>query len=107
VAEDGSLSQRREWARLEGALPDGICLDAEGAIWVASPIGHQVLRVREGGEVTHRVEIEKEAFACMLGGVDGCTLFICTAGASDPAETHTRLGRIETVRVEVPGAGLP
>ena len=107
VAEDGSLSRRRGWARLEAAIPDGICLDAEGAIWVASPIGHQVLRVREGGEVTHRVEIENEAFACMLGGEDGCTLFICTAAGSDPAETHVRSGRIETVRAEVPRAGLP
>lgn len=107
VADDGRLHRRREWARLERAVPDGICLDAEGAIWVASPIGHQVLRVREGGEVTHRIPIEREAFACMLGGADGRTLFLCTAGSSDPAETHTRTGRIEFVRVEVPRAGLP
>ena len=88
-------------------MPDGICLDAEDAIWVASPIGHQVLRVREGGEVTHRIAIENEAFACMLGGPEGRTLFVCTAGSSNPAETHTRTGRIEVVEVEVPRAGLP
>lgn len=107
VAEDGSLHGRREWAALERAVPDGICLDAEDAIWVASPVGHQVLRVREGGEVIHRIPIENEAFACMLGGTEGCTLFICTAAGSDPAETHTRAGRIEMVEVEVPRAGLP
>jgi sugar lactone lactonase YvrE len=107
VAEDGRLHGRREWARLERAVPDGICLDAEGAIWVASPIGHQVLRVREGGEVTHRIAVEREAFACMLGGADARTLFLCTAASSDPTQTHTRSGRIEFVRVEVPRAGLP
>lgn len=107
VAEDGSLSNRREWARLERAVPDGICLDAEDAIWVASPIGHCVLRVREGGEVTHRIPIEHEAFACMLGGPERRHLLICTAATSDPKESHTRSGRIEVVEVEVPGAGLP
>ena len=107
VGEDGSLSNRREWARLEGAVPDGICLDAEDAIWVASPISHGVLRVREGGEVTDRIEVEHEAFACMLGGPERKTLFLCTAANSDRAETEGRSGRIETVEVAVPGAGLP
>ncbi len=107
VAEDGSLSGRREWARMEGAVPDGICLDAEGAIWVASPIGGVVLRLREGGEVTHRIEVEHEAFACMLGGPERRTLFLCTAADSDPARTGARTGRIEVVEVDVPGAGLP
>ncbi|NNL65254.1 MAG: gluconolaconase [Myxococcales bacterium] len=106
--ETGDLSNRRLWAQLSGAVPDGICLDAEGGIWVASPIGHQVLRVREGGEVTDRIEIETEAFACMLGGADGRTLFLCTAATSDPETCRKEpTGRIETVRVAVPGAGLP
>ncbi len=106
--ETGALSGRREWAHLEQAVPDGICLDADEGIWVASPIGHQVLRVREGGEVTHRVRIANEAFACMLGGDDGRTLFVCTAETSDPAICNARrTGRIETVRVDVPRAGLP
>jgi len=107
VAPDGTLSGRREFARLEGAVPDGICLDEEGAVWVASPVSGAVIRVRKGGEVTDRIEVEHEAFACMLGGRDRRTLYVCTAASSDPAETDARTGRIETVRVEVPGAGLP
>jgi sugar lactone lactonase YvrE len=107
VADDGSLHNRRQWAKLEGAIPDGICLDAEGGIWVASPIGHTVLRVLEGGEVTHRITVENEAFACMLGGPERRTLLMCTAAESDPTKTGDRKGRIERVEVEVPGAGLP
>lgn len=107
IGEDGRLANRREWARLEGAIPDGICLDAEGGVWVASPVGHQVLRVLEGGEVTHRFAVENEAFACMLGGPERRHLLVCTAGTSDPKESHVRSGRIEVAGVEVPGAGLP
>jgi sugar lactone lactonase YvrE len=107
IAEDGSLGGRREWARMERAVPDGICLDAEGAIWVASPVSGGVLRLREGGEVTHRIEVEHQAFACMLGGPERRTLFLCTAATADPAETGARTGRIEFVEVEIPGAGRP
>lgn len=107
VADDGRLSNRRVWARLEAAVPDGICLDAEGAIWVASPVSHGVLRVREGGEVAQRIEVETQAYACMLGGADRRTLFVCTSATHDPAKTGERTGRIEAARVEVPGAGLP
>lgn len=106
--DTGALSGRRTWAQLAGAVPDGICLDEEGAVWVASPIGHQVLRIREGGEVLERIPVETEAFACMLGGRDGCTLYVCTAATSDP-ETCRRepTGRIEAVRVKAAHAGLP
>lgn len=108
IAADGSLSNRRLWAALDGAVPDGICLDAEGAIWVASPVSAEALRVREGGEVTHRVPVETQAFACMLGGPERRHLFICTAIDSLPETCRkTRSGRIEVVEVEVPGAGLP
>lgn len=108
IAPDGTLSGRRVWARLDGAVPDGICLDAEGAVWSACPISGRVLRVLEGGEVTDVVSIDRRgAYACMLGGADRRTLFICTADASDPAETGSMRGAIETVRVEVPGAGRP
>jgi sugar lactone lactonase YvrE len=108
VEEDGSLSNRRVWARLEGAVPDGICLDAEGAVWVASPLGSEVLRVREGGEVTHRVGVSSLAIACMLGGPERRQLFVCTAPTVNPAECRKRReGRIELAEVDVPGAGLP
>jgi sugar lactone lactonase YvrE len=107
VAADGTLSNRRVWAQLEKAVPDGICLDAEGAIWVASPISHGCLRVREGGEILDRIDVETNAYACMLGGADRKTLFLCTAEEHDPAKTDTRRGRIEAVQVGVPGVGLP
>jgi sugar lactone lactonase YvrE len=78
VAGDGSLSGRRVWAELESA-PDGICADADGAIWVASVPGRSCLRVREGGEVCDTVCVDRGCFACMLGGDDGRTLFIAAA----------------------------
>lgn len=107
VEGDGSLANRRVWAQLEG-IPDGICLDAEGCIWVAAPTSSQVMRVRPGGEVTHRVRVSTDAFACALGGPERRTLFVCTAGDHDPRVCRERRdGRIEMVEVEVPGAGLP
>lgn len=108
IDPDGSLSNRRVWAPTEGGVPDGICLDAEGAIWVASPTSAQVMRIREGGEVTERITVETQAFACMLGGPEGKTLHVCTAKDSDPEVCEReRAGRIETFEVDVPGAGLP
>ncbi|HEU5084860.1 MAG TPA: SMP-30/gluconolactonase/LRE family protein [Acidimicrobiales bacterium] len=110
IGEDGSLGDRREWARVKGAVPDGICLDAGGAIWIASPISHQVLRVAEGGEVLAEIRTsdERQPFACMLGGPDRRTLYVCTALDSEPtAALRDRSGRIEAVEVDVPGAGLP
>lgn len=108
IAGDGTLHNRRLWAQLDNALPDGCCLDAEGAIWVASPISSEVLRVREGGAVCERIPVSNQAIACMLGGEDRRTLFILTAGTLIPAEAAERRdGRIEIVRVEVPGTGLP
>ncbi|MFQ5698623.1 MAG: SMP-30/gluconolactonase/LRE family protein [Myxococcota bacterium] len=108
VADDGGLASRRTWAQLEGAVPDGICLDAEGAIWVASPISNQVLRVQEGGFVSERIPTDQMAIACMLGGDDRRTLFVLTAPSTDPAECRERsAARVQTCRVEIPGAGLP
>jgi sugar lactone lactonase YvrE len=78
VADDGTLSDRRVWAELDYA-PDGICGDAEGAIWVASVPGRHCVRVREGGEVLDTVAVDRGCFACMLGGEDGRTLFIGAA----------------------------
>lgn len=78
VQGDGSLSSGRVWAELEHA-PDGICADADGAIWVATVPGQRCLRVREGGEVLDTVSADRGCFACMLGGEDGRTLFIAAA----------------------------
>ena len=108
VDAHGGLSNRRQWAKLHGAVPDGICLDAEGAIWSACPLSGRVLRVREGGEVTDVVTVNRRgAYACMLGGTDRTTLFVCSADASNPAETGSMRGAIETCEVAVAGAGLP
>ena len=108
LGADGGLSNRRVFAPLEGRVPDGICLDAEGAIWVASPPTKDLSRVREGGEVVERIEFDRMAIACMLGGEDGRTLFALTAATTNEEEApKLRSGRIETVRVDVPGAGLP
>ncbi len=75
VAGDGTLSGRRTWADLQHA-PDGICADADGAIWVASVPGRRCVRVRKGGDVLATVAADRGCFACMLGGEDGRTLFI-------------------------------
>jgi sugar lactone lactonase YvrE len=108
VAEDGSLSNRRVWAQLEKAVPDGICLDAEGAIWVASPMSGEVVRVREGGEVAERIRVATMAIACMLGGPRRSTLFVCTSESLPAEECRAKhSAKIEVVEVEVPGAGLP
>jgi len=108
VAEDGSLSNRRVFAKLEGATPDGICLDAEGCVWLASPPSKECLRVREGGEVLERIATETQAIACMLGGNDRRTLFVLTSESIDPDEClKKKSARVETVKVDVAGAGLP
>lgn len=108
IAADGSLANRRVWADLGENVPDGIALDAEGAIWVASPTRSEVIRVKQGGEVTERIKVATDAFACMLGGPDRRTLFVATAASSDPEECRRKpTGRIEIAQVEVPGAGLP
>ena len=117
INEDATLSNRRIWADFtlnakEGSVPvpDGMCLDAEGAIWVASPTTASVIRVKEGGEILDRIPVETNAYACMLGGEDLKTLFICTSNASgvDPeAAVKEKSGKIEIVEVDVPGAGKP
>lgn len=110
IADDGGLSNRRVWAEVDG---DGICLDAEGAIWCSGVSGGQpvCLRVREGGEVLERVDHGAACFACMLGGAEGTTLSLMTAewrGIERMGELfQSKTGMIETVRVTVPHAGRP
>ena len=117
INQDATLSNRRVWADFtldadEGdiPLPDGMCLDVQGAIWVASPSTAEVIRVREGGVILDRISVETNAYACMLGGDDLKTLFICTSNASgvDPESAlREKSGKIETIKVEVAGAGRP
>lgn len=108
VGQDGALSNRRVWADLGGNFPDGICLDAEGAVWVADPRNKETIRVLEGGEVTERISTGRfGSFACMLGGDDRKTLYICTCTGSGKHAEARRDGRIEAIRVAVPGAGQP
>lgn len=110
VQEDGSLSKRRVWAQLPSSIsPDGICLDAEGAVWCANPEGEDsVVRVREGGEITHRIKLDTHAYAVMLGGPERRHLFICASGSHDPAEIQRNpSASFQLVEVDVPGAGIP
>jgi sugar lactone lactonase YvrE len=107
-ADGGVASGKRPWASVDGSLPDGICLDAEGAVWFADPTANAAVRVRQGGEVVQRIGTEQGCFACTLGGEDGRTLFLLTGAFVRPAENlRNRPGRIEMVQVEVPGAGSP
>lgn len=107
VAADGALSGRRLWADLRGVMPDGICLDAEGAIWAGSPLTSEFLRIREGGAVTDRIACMQPAIACALGGADGRTLYLVSGPTTRPEEAlAARAGRIDSVRVAVAGAGL-
>ncbi|SNS97199.1 Sugar lactone lactonase YvrE [Noviherbaspirillum humi] len=108
IAADGGLRRRRIWADLPGVSPDGICLDAEGAVWVASPPTREFLRVREGGEILQRIPVERQAIACALGGADRRTLYLVTGRVSNAQRALSdRTGRIHALRVEVPGDGLP
>ena len=108
IQPDGALANRRVWAEVEGG-PDGMALDAEGRVWVALPVEESVLRVEEGGRVCDRVAVTADLpTACMLGGPDRKTLYITTAINAGPEELRrARASRIETVEVDVPGAGLP
>jgi sugar lactone lactonase YvrE len=116
VEPDGTLTNRRLFAELEpekegvlGAPPDGICLDAEGAVWVADPLGARVFRVREGGEVTDSVGFDGVIpVACVLGGTDRRTLLMCVAADwRRDVVKKSRTGRIDACEVDVPGAGSP
>lgn len=107
VGPGGRLSGRRVWASLRGCYPDGICADAEGAVWVADAGAPRCLRVGEGGRILGRVSTSQPCFACVLGGEDGRTLFCLTAPTSRAAaRAAARDGRVEGVRVPVAG-GTP
>jgi sugar lactone lactonase YvrE len=110
IAPDGSLSNRRVWADLSAhmAAPDGICLDAEGAVWIANALAPRLMRIGEGGVVLDEVETTMNTYACMLGGPEGKHLFAMTAPTSDSRHAPLeRNGAIEVVGVAAPHAGLP
>jgi len=109
IADDGSLSNRRTWADLGDGVPDGICLDEEGAVWFADVPNHRCMRVRDGGEVLDVIELDRGCFACMLGGDDGRTLFMLTAewkGMAAMASSGAT-GQIVLARAPAPHAGRP
>ncbi|MCA1661101.1 MAG: SMP-30/gluconolactonase/LRE family protein [Novosphingobium sp.] len=109
IQRDGTLANRREWAPTWPRVPDGICLDAEGAVWIANPLAPECARIAEGGEVLEVVETgELNCFACMLGGPEGRHLFMMVARDSDPAVARSgRNGRILIAAVDAPHAGWP
>ncbi len=123
VGEDGGLSDRRVWAQLGETPqtedvgeaverlqvgPDGICADADGAIWVADALHQRVIRVAEGGEILEEIPTGTGVFACMLGGDDGRTLYLCAAPSFPEHERRpVREAQLLAVRVDVPHAGLP
>lgn len=111
IDPNGGLSNRRVWADLDGGVPDGLCLDAEGAVWHADVPNKRCVRVREGGEVLQTVDADRGCFACMLGGPDGQTLFILAAvwrgvEAVDDA-IASRTGQVLAVQAPAPRAGWP
>jgi sugar lactone lactonase YvrE len=107
IQADGSLSPARVWAQFDRSVtPDGICLDAEGAIWVASPGTRETFRVNANADVSDRISMETIPLACMLGGPERRTLFLLSTESLNPQDRQAR-GRIEAIEVDVPGAGLP
>ena len=110
IADDGTLMNRRAWA--ENIGPDGITIDAEGTIWASSGVmSKDCARILEGGEITHRIELDRDCFACMLGGADRRTLLMMTAEWLGPDKVDEalarRTGRVLALDVEVPGVGWP
>lgn len=109
IGADGGLSDRRVWADLGDGVPDGICLDAEGAVWYADVPNSRCVRVREGGEVLQTIALDRGCFACMLGGPDGRTLFMVARewGGMEGTAFEERTGQIQTAPAPAAGAGWP
>ena len=108
IAADGGLSNRRLWADLGDGTPDGICLDAEGAIWYADVPNKRCVRVREGGDVLQTVDLDRGCFACMLGGRDRRTLFMAANDWRGPLDmAGSREGQLLSVEAPASGVGWP
>jgi sugar lactone lactonase YvrE len=108
IAPDGDLSNRRVWAKVGEGVPDGICLDADGAVWYADVPNQRCVRVGEGGAELQRIELDRGCFACALGGPDRRTLFLMAAEMPDFSGGATaRTGQVLTVQAPAAGAGWP
>jgi len=111
IDKNGTLSHRRVWADLGTGVPDGICIDADNAVWYADVPNKSCVRVREGGEVLQTVTVDRGCFACMLGGADRKTLFIVATewrGMEKILDVaRERTGQVLTITAPVPGAGWP
>ena len=109
IAANGDLSSGRVWADCGDGAPDGICIDAEGAVWYADVPNRRCVRVREGGEVLQTVHFDRGCFACMLGGADGRTLFVTAAEwrGFEHMFDGDRTGQVLAVEAPAPGAGWP
>jgi sugar lactone lactonase YvrE len=109
IAADGSLSEGRLRADLGDGVPDGICVDAEGAVWYGDVPNKRCVRVREGGEVLQTIELDRGCFACMLGGPDGSTLFMVAQEwrGTEQMQDGARTGQVLTVPAPAAGAGWP
>src|SRR5262245_31688876 len=109
IAAYGSLSSRRVWAVLGDGVPDGICLDAEGAVWYADVPNKRCVRVSEGGDVLQAIYLDRGCFACALGGADRSTLFMVATEWNGPARMFTapRTGQVLTAQAPAPGVGWP
>jgi len=109
IAADGGLSNQRVWAGLGDGVPDGICIDAENAVWYADVPNQRCVRVREGGEVLATINLDRGCFACMLGGADRRTLLLVATEWRGPAgmTDGRRTSQVLTVPAPAPGAGWP
>ena len=109
IADDGRLSRPRVWADLGDGVPDGICLDAQGAIWYADVPNRQCVRVREGGKVLQTIQLDRGCFSCALGGLDRTTLFMVATHwrGTDRMTDEARTGQLLTARAPVAGVGWP
>lgn len=109
IGTDGGLRNRRMWADLDDGVPDGICLDAEGAVWFADVPNKRCRRVREGGKILDEIVFDRGCFACMLGGADRKTLFVLAAEWRGPENmiNGARTGQLLTIAAPAPGVGFP
>ncbi len=109
ITDDGSLANRRVWADLGDGVPDGICMDADNAVWYGDVPNRRCVRVREGGEVLRVIELDRGCFACALGGEDRRTLCMIATEWNGPQGMFTgpRTGQVLTVEAPAPGAGWP